>query len=85
MPGNMRFMPGLDWDSKDPGRDEIPELRPEIIFFIFSAAQSDQMAAEQKDEQGIFHGAFGGIAGVCYPVVGRSKCIFHFYDGPCDT
>lgn len=58
MPGNMRFMPGLDWDSKDPGRDEIPELRPGNNFLIFSAAQSDQMAAEQKDEQGIFHGAF---------------------------
>jgi hypothetical protein len=57
-PGKLRFMPMANWDSKDPSKYEIPELRAGNKFLIFSAAQSDEFAAEDKDDQGIRHGAF---------------------------
>jgi Caspase domain len=57
-PGKLRFMPMANWDSKDPSKYEIPEMRSGNNFLIFSAAQSDENAAEQTDDQGIHHGAF---------------------------
>ncbi|HYM93167.1 MAG TPA: caspase family protein, partial [Chitinophagaceae bacterium] len=54
----IRFMPMANWDSKDPSRSEIPEKRPGDDFLIFSAAQSDENAAEQTDDHGTHHGAF---------------------------
>ncbi|HEX7458670.1 MAG TPA: caspase family protein, partial [Ginsengibacter sp.] len=57
-PGKIRFMPMANWDSRDPDKYEIPEKRSGNNFLIFSAAQSDENAAEQTDDQGIHHGAF---------------------------
>lgn len=57
-PDKIRFMPMANWDSKDPSRYEIPEKRSGNDFLIFSAAQSDENAAEQTDDQGTHHGAF---------------------------
>ncbi len=54
----IRFMPMANWDSKDPSKYEIPELRSDGNFLIFSAAQSNENAAEQMDDQGIHHGVF---------------------------
>lgn len=56
--GKIRFVPMANWDSKDPSKYEIPEKRSGNNFLIFSAAQSDESAAEQIDDQGIHHGAF---------------------------
>ena len=58
LPGKIRFMPMANWDSKDSSKFEIPELRSGSNFLIFSAAQSDENAAEQIDDQGIHHGVF---------------------------
>lgn len=57
-PDKIRFMPMSNWDAKDPSRFDIPENRQGDDFLIFSAAQSDENAAEQTDDQGIHHGAF---------------------------
>ncbi len=57
-PGKTRFMPITNWDSKDPDQFAIPETREGNDFLIFSAAQSDEFADEQKDEKGMPHGAF---------------------------
>jgi Caspase domain len=57
-PGKIRFMPMANWDSKDSSKSEIPEKRSGNNFLIFSAAQSDENAAEQTDDEGIRHGAF---------------------------
>lgn len=62
VPGNMRFLPAGDYDFKDDYKPEIPELREGNNFLIFSAAQSDQLAAEHRElvDSGnyISHGAF---------------------------
>ncbi len=57
-PGKLRYLPMADRDAKDPARYAIPELRKGDDFLIFSAAQSNEFAAEQVDDQGIQHGAF---------------------------
>lgn len=54
----VRYMPMADWDAKDPSRYDIPEKREGNGFLIFSAAQSDERAAEQTDDNGTHHGAF---------------------------
>ncbi|OQY96635.1 MAG: hypothetical protein B6D37_01555 [Sphingobacteriales bacterium UTBCD1] len=53
-----RYMPMADWDSKDASKPLIPEKREGNDFLIFSAAQSDERAAEQTDDNGMRHGAF---------------------------
>ncbi|MBS1920638.1 MAG: caspase family protein [Bacteroidetes bacterium] len=57
-PDAVRYMPMANWDSKDASMYDIPEKRKGDDFLIFSAAQSDENAAEQIDDQGIHHGAF---------------------------
>jgi hypothetical protein len=57
-PGKLRYMPMSNWDAKDATKFEIPEKRDGNNFLIFSAAQSDEFAAEQIDDKGIAHGAF---------------------------
>lgn len=57
-PEKLRFMPMDNWDAKDPAKYAIPETRDGDNFLIFSAAQSDEFAAEQRDEHYIPHGAF---------------------------
>jgi len=53
-----RFMPMANWDSKDSSKYAVPENRPGKNFLIFSAAQSNELAAEDEDDQQIDHGAF---------------------------
>lgn len=57
-PDKVRYMPMSNWDSKDASRYAIPEKRNGNDFLIFSAAQSDEIAAEQRDDKGIHYGAF---------------------------
>ncbi len=57
-PEGLRYMPMENWDSKDPARYPIPETRPDDDFLIFSAAQSDEIAAECVDDNQVHHGAF---------------------------
>lgn len=57
-PGKLRYMPMANWDSRDPSKYQVPEKRAGNNFLIFSAAQSDEFAAEQKDDHDIAHGAF---------------------------
>ncbi len=57
-PDGLRYMPMANWDSKDPSRYSIPETRPGDDFLIFSAAQSNEEAAEYTDYDGVHHGAF---------------------------
>lgn len=54
----VRFMPMSNWDSKDAARYPVPEKRAGKNFLIFSAAQSNELAAEDEDEQEAAHGAF---------------------------
>jgi len=57
-PGKLRYMPIANWDAKDASKYQVPEKREGNKFLIFSAAQSDEFAAEQRDDEGIAHGAF---------------------------
>ena len=61
-PGKLRFMPAANWDAKDPSAPEAPDNRPGNYFLIYSAAQSDEYAAEMDDYVNattkISHGAF---------------------------
>lgn len=50
---------GTSIDAKDDYRpDTIPEMRSGKYFMILSAAQSDEKAAENKDDNKIQHGVF---------------------------
>jgi Caspase domain len=57
-PENLRYMTEANWDSRDASKPAIPELREGNNFLIISATQSDEYAAEQKDDYGNTHGAF---------------------------
>jgi hypothetical protein len=53
-----RYIEASDYDSKDTTTPTPPELREGDDFLILSAAQSSELAEEQKDNNSNPHGAF---------------------------
>jgi hypothetical protein len=56
--GKIRYVPQSNWDAHDGSRPLTPENRAGDHFLIFSAAQSDENAAEIYDDNGIAQGVF---------------------------
>ncbi|MEO8764768.1 MAG: caspase family protein [Ginsengibacter sp.] len=57
-PPRLRYMKDADYDAKDGSNPVAPENRQGSNYLIMSAVQSNQFAEEQKDENGVTHGAF---------------------------
>ena len=58
-PPRFRYMPTSDYDAKDPSSPTAPDSRKkDSKYLILSAVQADELAQEQRDENGTPHGAF---------------------------